>query len=344
MVYLRRMYVIELRRRLSKLGKLKLFLRRLSHRRTFYVLIVFLIMLSISSVLFYYVEHVIHGRDDVDFPTAVYWALVTMATVGYGDVVVTHDVLGYAIAGATAVMGIATYMLVISTLTDTFFSATLKKTLGRGKMKKKILVIGTSPSCREAIDELVVSGYADITGWVLHKEPKALPPVDFVVGDYTEETLLRAGVRNAEKIILCLENDSSTLHLTLLIRRLNRRAKILALVNDPSTAELLKELGITDILTHSLLGRIAALAIFEPTIIMFVRDVVTSKGKAELTEVIVAEDGLTIGQLEKMLMKKSEGYRFEIIAVRRDSDIIYAPENDMVLRSGDRLVVLKTKS
>ena len=199
------------RRRFTKLRRL---LRRLSHSRGFYVIIIFASMFIVSSSLFYYVEHVVHGRVDVDLATAMYWALITMATVGYGDIVVTHDVLGYTVAGVTAVMGIATYTLVISTLADAFFSGTLQRALGRGKLRKKILVIGTTPSCREAIDELVLSGYGDLVGWVMPREPKAPPPVDFIVGEYSEETLVRAGITHAETVLICLRDDSTTLFST----------------------------------------------------------------------------------------------------------------------------------
>jgi len=301
-------------------------------------------MFLTSSLIFYYVEHEIHGREEIDLATSMYWALVTMATVGYGDVVVTHDVLGYAVASMTAIMGIATYTLVISTLADAFFSGTLQRALGRGRLKKKILIIGTTPSCREAIDELVLSGYGDMVGWVMSREPRAPPPVDFVVGEYGEETLRRAGIEHAETVLICLRDDSTTLHLVLLIRRLNKKARIMVLVNDPRTAELLRELGITDILTQSLLGRIAATAIFEPTIVRFVNEVVTVRGGVDLTEVIVTEEGVTVGDLEKELMKLHKDYRFEIIAVRRGEELIYAPQNDMKLSAGDRLVILRAKA
>ncbi len=331
-------------RRRKRISRLKLIIRGLTRKRGFYVITIFLVMLLASSVMFYYSERVVHHREDVDFPTAMYWALITMATVGYGDVVVTHDALGYAVAGATAIMGIATYTLVISTLADAFFYTTLKKALGRGKLRKKILVIGSTPSCREAIEELVLSGLGDVVGWVTAKEPKAPPSVDFVVGPYNEETLRRAGVTYAEKAILCLKDDSTTLHLVLLMKKMNKRIKMLVLVSDPSTAELLKELGVGDILTHSLLGRIAASAVFEPTVIRFVSEVVTAKGGAELSEVIVTEDGLTIDDVEKTLIRTHPGYRFEVIAVRRGEFMIYAPRHDMKLAAGDRLVILKARS
>jgi len=346
-VWDRSMVIMLTRERVSRprrFIRLKLILRRVTHSRGFYVIVIFLTMFLISSAMFYYVEHEIHGRNEVDLPTAMYWALVTMATVGYGDVVVTHDVLGYTVAGMTAVMGIATYTLVISTLADAFFSGTLQRALGRGKMKKKILIIGTTPSCREAIDELVLSGYGDMVGWVMSREPKAPPPVDFIVGEYSEETLVRAGVMHAETILICLRDDSTILHLVLLIKRLNKKARIMVLVNDPRTAELLRELGVKDILTQSLLGRIAATAIFEPTIVRFVNEVVTVRGGVDLTEVIVTEEGITVGDLEKELMKLHKDYRFEIIAVRRGDELIYAPQNDMKLSAGDRLVILRAKT
>lgn len=56
----------------------------------------------IVGALMHLVEGPEHGFDDI--PTAIYWAVVTLCTVGYGDIV-PHTPLGRAIASLLMIMG-----------------------------------------------------------------------------------------------------------------------------------------------------------------------------------------------------------------------------------------------
>lgn len=58
----------------------------------------------IAGALMYVVEGEEHGFTSI--PTAVYWAIVTMSTVGYGDIV-PHTALGRCIASVLMIMGYA---------------------------------------------------------------------------------------------------------------------------------------------------------------------------------------------------------------------------------------------
>lgn len=75
---------------------------------------VVLVAVSISATLMYYVETVYRGEGDpssefTSIPQAMYWAIVTMTTVGYGDVV-PHTTAGKVISAALILLG---YSLII---------------------------------------------------------------------------------------------------------------------------------------------------------------------------------------------------------------------------------------
>lgn len=61
------------------------------------------IVVIMGSVI-YLIEGPVNGFADI--PSSVYWAVVTMTTVGYGDVV-PHTVLGKMIASAIMMVGVA---------------------------------------------------------------------------------------------------------------------------------------------------------------------------------------------------------------------------------------------
>jgi voltage-gated potassium channel len=63
--------------------------------------------------------------DRKDFPTfgiAVWWAIVTLATVGYGDVV-PHTAWGRVVGGAVIVIGVTFLSFLTATITSYFVAA-----------------------------------------------------------------------------------------------------------------------------------------------------------------------------------------------------------------------------
>jgi voltage-gated potassium channel len=88
---------------------------------------VVLVAVTISGALMYHIETVLANAEDAknsDFtsiPQSMYWAIVTMTTVGYGDIV-PHTTLGKIISAALILLG---YSLII--VPTGFVSAELSK-------------------------------------------------------------------------------------------------------------------------------------------------------------------------------------------------------------------------
>ena len=310
-----------------------------------YVALVFLASVIINGFLFYLTEGVIGGRQDITLWRALYWAVVTMATVGYGDVT-PETTWGTVVTVETVVVGIAVFTMLVSVLAEEFMNASLKKSMGLGRLKRvDILVIGGEETCREALNELQLNEPHVRIGWLLPQPPKQPPQdVEFVAGDPTEESVLkRAGADKASKVILCLSDDSKAVHTVLMLRKLNRNAEIICLAKSEKARELLEEAGATRVIPARILGRLLASAAFEPSVADFLRDVTTAKGAADLIEHIVtkSEEGKTIEELENTLPRKHGGRTIRVIAIIRDGKMTVAPNPQEKVKEGDRLVCLK---
>ncbi len=306
-------------------------LSKLARSREKFLLVFFLAAWLTSTALFYLSEHIIAGRPDVDIWTSLYWAIITMATVGYGDVTPTRG-LGWAVAGLAAIFGIAVYTLFISTLADRFLEATVKASMGLGTLRgKRIIVIGEGPICDEAVDELVANGLAEETGWIRETMPKGEVPVEFIVGELNERTLRRGGVGEAEKVIVCYEDDSKAIHAVALTKKINRNVHITVLAKNRMTMDILEMLGANLIIPISILGRLLASGGFEPGVVRFISDITSAREGLDIKEETISMPTTT----EELESRKG----VKIVAVERGNRILY-PSEAKNLRIGDKIIYI----
>ncbi len=302
-------------------------------------------MWIVNALLFYYSEHIVAGRKDIDMYAALYWSLITMATIGYGDVTPVRG-LGWVVAGFAAIMGIIAYTLTISVIADWFLSLSIRRSLGMAPLKnKEILVIGDTDTCYELIDELKLNNYIENIGLVTPQQPRELLDIDYVVGDPGSEDILRkAGIEKAKHVFLCLSDDSKALYITLLIRSINKNAEIYAVVKHAKTEQLLREAGAKHVISSRILGRTIASALFEPGVLTILTDIISARGKGDLIEIKISEKqyGKTIKEIEEELNQKDKKHNYKIIAiVKPDKTYIVAPNPETKLEKQDTIIVIK---
>jgi voltage-gated potassium channel len=97
-----------------------------AERRSFGA-VVYLLAIAIvaSSTLMYYAEAAVQPEKLASIPHAIYWSVITLTTVGYGDISPITPV-GKAIAIVTAFLGIAT-LAIFSGIVATSFANQLAK-------------------------------------------------------------------------------------------------------------------------------------------------------------------------------------------------------------------------
>jgi voltage-gated potassium channel len=89
---------------------------RLSFVATLYILF---IALTITSGLMYYVEGPAQPEKLASIPHAMYWSLITLTTVGYGDISPITP-LGKLISGVTAMLGVSTIAMLTGVVSSSF--------------------------------------------------------------------------------------------------------------------------------------------------------------------------------------------------------------------------------
>lgn len=97
--------VFKLSRYLSEARALVIALRETRERVTVFLVVVLTMVLIIGSIM-YLIEGEMPDTQFTSIPRSVYWAIVTMTTVGYGDIA-PQTVFGQVLAAAVMILGYA---------------------------------------------------------------------------------------------------------------------------------------------------------------------------------------------------------------------------------------------
>jgi len=168
--------------------------------------------------------------------TALYFAMVTMSTVGYGDVTPqTPEAMLFTVS--VIILGVAVFATSLTAVIAPMVSRSLQRIVqhkGSGmKRENHFVVIGASPLANNTWRELVGRGQSVTRivrdAGVLENADKA----DVVIGDPGSTDALReAGADKAIAILAMLDDDSENAFAILAARELAGPARTIAAVND----------------------------------------------------------------------------------------------------------------
>ena len=306
------------------------------HRTKLVILSMLLLVMILGSIAFYYFEK--ENEKVEDIWDAAYWVIVTITTVGYGDI--TPKTAGGRITFVfVALGGIGTIAYVIEELVSFSTKSQLKKMFGLGaiKMKEHTIIVGWNTKTEEAIKELrSVCEEFLVVGSELNYEQLNAGGIPFIIGDPTKrETLNRCNVNDAKTLIIPLENDSETIMIALAARKINNDIKIVATCDMQEHVEMMRGAGIDHIISHTELGgRLLVHAVNEPVIVNFIMNVTTSVEGITLKQKEVSEKT----KLADVSFKKDE----KVIALYRGGEFILDLTMDRMLEKGDYLILLSS--
>ncbi len=171
-----------------------------------------------------------------DLISALYYAMVTMSTVGYGDIVpVTSEARLFSLS--VIILGVAVFATSLTAVIGPLVGRSLQGIVNRKgrKMRREnhFVVIGNTSLAINTWRELAKRGLA-VTR-ILRETPEEgeNKDVDVVVGDPSmTETLREAGVHHAEAVLAMLADDSENAFAVLAVKELGGAAKTVAAVND----------------------------------------------------------------------------------------------------------------
>jgi voltage-gated potassium channel len=296
-----------------------------------------------------------HGRWT--FSECLYMTVITITTVGFGELSNMHEVAGArALTVALIVSGIGAIAYVQGNVTALLVEGVIGQVLRRNRMRKAIealsghiVVAGSGSTGKHVIDELAATKTPFV---VIDKNREHLERLSeqahggallFVLGDATlDHVLLEAGVARARGVVAALTHDKDNLYVTLSARSLNPTARIVAKVTEDEAAPKMLKAGATSVVSPTMIGgRRMASDLIRPEVNDFLDQMVRDKDKnLRLEEVPVPDRSPFAGRaLRETPIRKDT--RLLVVAVRDASRaFVYNPEPDYTLAAGETLIVL----
>ncbi|MBM9460052.1 NAD-binding protein [Nocardioides sp. zg-536] len=274
---------------------------------------------------------------------AIYYTTVTLSTTGYGDITPVTDTARLINALVITPARIAFLVLLIGTTLEVlaqrgremFRIARWRKNMGH-----HVVVIGYGTKGRSAVDTLVNNGLDREHIVVVDPSPVAMADAHadqlaVVTGDATRRGVLhRAGVAEAEQVIITTGRDDSNVLAALTVRQLNPDAWIVASVSEQENRPLMRQSGADSVITSSdAVGRLLGLSTVSPTLGQVMEDLLTYGDGLE-----VAERDLLVNEVGRPPQSLPD----QVIAVVRDEKVYrYFDPVVTLLARGDRLVVVR---
>ncbi len=261
-----------------------------------------------------------------------YMTVISLTTVGYGEVLSGIETVPYARAftAGLLVMGAGIALYFVSVLT-TFLvegeflqlqrTRRMRKLIG--KMKDHIIVCGVGGTGRHVVGELVKSRWPFVAIEVDEERLERIQEdhggkLATINGDATDdEVLLEAGIERAYGVVASLPDDMGNLYIVVTARGLNPNLRIVAKAMDSAAVGKLKVAGADSVVSvNTINGLRMSSEMIRPHVVSF---------------------------LDKMLHDKDKNLRFEEVAIPDESQLVDSVLANSGLRKERNLLIVAAR-
>jgi voltage-gated potassium channel len=323
--------------------------------------VIFLVaMISYAAAGYIYFERIggTRAMGEVGWAEALWWAVVTMTTVGYGDFFPSNNMSRYIVAFPAMLAGMGMLGFVLSQAAGYLIRADAlhRKGLLMKKFVGHVLVFNfpSKERLRAIIDEIhsqVDLQNRDIV--LVDEDLEELDPeiagdhVSFVRGNPAlRSTLEAAGVKDAHSAVILAKSSqhSSSDHLSVSIcmgaKQLSKELHVVAECVEPANQELLERAQCGSIVcVMDLSPGLLAHELHDPGVIGVLREL-TVWGDQLNNIFIIPIEGDVPGKDVQALRAWSEGKLATLLGIRRGEEISLNPAQSTKLEKGDAAIIM----
>ena len=300
-----------------------------------------------GTAAYYYI-----GGGKATLIDSLYMVVITIATIGYGEVVdLSHSPGGRVFTMFLSFAGIGIMTYIMMSLTAFVVEGELNEAFRRRKMEKRI---------EKLSDHYIVCGADGVGSHVARellvtKRPYVVVDVDrekiehyhggedgpaFVVGDATDNaTLEKAAIGRAHGLFAVTGDDNQNMVISLSARQLNPKIRVVARCEEARNSEKMQRAGADSAVSPTRIGGLRmASEMLRPAVVGFL-DVMLRREDERLRIEELPVPGAIAGRpLAALGLQRFA--RLLLLAVRHAEGWTYNPPRDYVMQAGDTLVFM----
>ncbi len=306
-------------------------IRRYAPRGALLVALLAIIAIFAGAAAFSVAEHVSYGL-------ALYWAVTTASTVGYGDVV-PHNVVGRVVAVMMMVTAIPLLGALFSLMAAGAIELRMRRLLGMERipdMKDHTVILGLQGETRIVMEELRKKKERFVLVADVDRDAVGEDAL-LIQGDPSDErTLRRARVDVAQHILITLGSDGEVLEAAIAARQLAPGVPIVVSTRSAKVARALAELGITRTLSaDEWIGHALAKSLDAPHGAELLKRLLDSNNYR------IAEVGVEASWVGRKLSEVRGLSREVVLGVVSGADTLVGVRQDPTVDQGSKLLVLQ---
>jgi voltage-gated potassium channel len=286
---------------------------------------------------------------------SIYFALYTVATVGFGELPDMENNLQVRVVNAMMIVaGIGAIAFFQSTLTALLVEGVIGRAFRRRRMDRKIdkleghfVVCGCGRTGKFVVEELDTVARAFVA---IDRDERLLERLSeelggkllYVVGDATDDhTLIEAGVQRAAGVVAALSDDRDNLFVTLSARTLNPKARIVSknveLENEPKILRA----GADAIVSLNRMGGMRLVSeLVRPKVTAFLDNMLTVAKNLRFEEVEIPKESPWVGRTLRNVPIRDRTNLLVVALHLADNSYVYNPSPDHALAAGTQLIVM----
>lgn len=299
------------------------------------------------------------GDGRWEFGECIYMTVITVTTVGYGEILHGMDKVEYARGFTTLLLifGTGSIVFFASTVTafiiegdlrNVLFAQRLKKRMKR--MKDHVVVCGAGSTGRNVIEEMLTTGIPviaiDVDEAILKEISDKFPKAEYsyLVGDATDDDVINeSNLMGARGLVAALSSDKDNLYLVVSARQTNPSLRIVARCAELSHVEKIRKSGADAVVSPNYIGGMRLVSeMVRPAVVRFLDDMLREKRAAyRIEEIRLGESAVDLGGTLRDARVR-ERFGMTVLAVRSSdtANWTYNPDANEKLGPGMTLVVL----
>ncbi len=304
-------------------------------------------------------SYLTEGPSNPGFQTwwdSFWWTLVTMSTVGYGDIV-PITAAGRVIASICMIGGPLVMVSLVASVSASFYNKWTrgKRGMNQVKSKKHIVICAWNEKAEDIIAELrqcdaFKQRHIAIVDAHIGEKPVDDPLVSFVRGNAAEARVLeQANINEAEFAIILAEDntpeaDQKTVLTVLAIESANPSIITCAELNDGNNEEHLHRAGCDIVVnTPALTGKLLAMSLQNRMTIRIVQELMGSGAGNEIYRVRVPHkySGQSFSQV---LAELNSSHNAIAIGIERKDNCMLNPPPSTLLEDSDFLLIISEET